>query len=84
MLLGRLASPPVVITNPDLIKYLIFQLLVEAIFVMTFAILGGIVLYEEWKHAVRWWRRRYGDNRSGRAIGSRTMKVTAARGFSSR
>jgi hypothetical protein len=70
-LLGGIASPPIVIADPDLVKYLILQLFVEAVLVIAFVVLGGIVLYEEWKHAVRRYGRWYGNGRGG--IGSRTM-----------
>ncbi len=70
LLLGRLAAPPVVITNPDLIKYLIFQLLVEATLVMTFLVLAAIALWEEWKYAMRRWKRRKGSRiESRKAVG---------------
>ena len=60
LLLGRLAAPPVVITNPDLIKYLIFQLFAEATLVATLVVLSAMALREEWKHAMRLWKRRRG------------------------
>ncbi len=64
-LLGRFASPPFVIANPDLIKYLILQLFAEATFVVTLAVLGGMALREEWRHVARRWKRRM----SGREVG---------------
>jgi hypothetical protein len=57
LLLGRLAAPPVVITNPDLIKYLIFQLFSEATLVVTLVVLSAMALREEWMHAMRLWKR---------------------------
>ncbi len=50
--------PPVVITNPDLIKYLIFQLFAEATLVVTLVVLSAMALREEWMHAMRRWKRR--------------------------
>ena len=58
LLLGRLAPPPVVITNPDLIKYLIFQLFAEATLGVTLVVLSAMALREEWMHAMRRWKRR--------------------------
>ncbi|KAL3777199.1 hypothetical protein ACHAW5_000737 [Stephanodiscus triporus] len=64
-LLGRLASPPVVITNPDLIKYLIFQLLAEATLVLTFVALASMALREEVIQATRRWKRSRGWHLGG-------------------
>lgn len=50
-------SPPIVITNPDLVKYLIFQLLAEAMLVCTILGLSVILIREEWYYQSKVWER---------------------------
>jgi hypothetical protein len=47
----------IVITNPDLVKYLIFQLFAEAILLCTLFILSAILLTEEWYYRCKVWER---------------------------
>ena len=70
LLLGRLAAPPVVITDPDLIKYLIFQLFSEATLVATLVVLSAMALREECRHATRSWKR-WREGGGGRMEGPR-------------
>eukprot|EP00581_Thalassiosira_minuscula_P017791 CAMPEP_0183723300 /NCGR_PEP_ID=MMETSP0737-20130205/14922_1 /TAXON_ID=385413 /ORGANISM="Thalassiosira miniscula, Strain CCMP1093" /LENGTH=78 /DNA_ID=CAMNT_0025953561 /DNA_START=94 /DNA_END=330 /DNA_ORIENTATION=- len=49
-LLDKLTAPPIVVTNPEVIKYLICQLFTEAILVMTLVLLVPSILWEEWRH----------------------------------
>ena len=48
-------SPPIVVTNPEVVKYLICQLFTEAVLVLTLVFLIPSILWEEFKH---WSRRR--------------------------
>ncbi len=45
-----MSSSSIVITNPNVIKYLKCQLYTEAILVLTLIILLPTVLYEEYRH----------------------------------
>jgi hypothetical protein len=47
----------IVITNPNLVKYLIFQLFAEAILLCTLFILSAILLTEEWYYRCKVWER---------------------------
>lgn len=52
-LLESLSAPPVVVTNPEVVKYLICQLFTEAILVLTLVLLVPSILWEEWRHFVK-------------------------------
>eukprot|EP00584_Thalassiosira_punctigera_P021250 CAMPEP_0172554900 /NCGR_PEP_ID=MMETSP1067-20121228/56936_1 /TAXON_ID=265564 ORGANISM="Thalassiosira punctigera, Strain Tpunct2005C2" /NCGR_SAMPLE_ID=MMETSP1067 /ASSEMBLY_ACC=CAM_ASM_000444 /LENGTH=89 /DNA_ID=CAMNT_0013343363 /DNA_START=56 /DNA_END=325 /DNA_ORIENTATION=- len=49
-LLDKLTAPPIVVTNPEVIKYLVCQLFTEAILVLTLVLLVPSILWEEWRH----------------------------------
>lgn len=57
-LLDNLTAPPIVVTNPEVVKYLICQLFTEAILVLTLVLLVPSIVWEEWrhvsKHRLRW------------------------------
>jgi len=55
-------SPPIVVTNPEVVKYLICQLFTEAVLVLTLVFLIPSILWEEFKH----WSRRRAKRRSSR------------------
>ncbi|KAL9181949.1 hypothetical protein ACHAXT_012292 [Thalassiosira profunda] len=48
----------IVVTNPEVIKYLVCQLFTEAILVLTLALLVPSILWEEWRHFAKEWRRK--------------------------
>lgn len=54
---SKILSAPLVVTNPDVIKYLICQLFTEAILVITFTLLVTSILYEEIRHIRKNWIR---------------------------
>ena len=45
-----LHAPPIVVTNPEVVKYLICQLWTEAVLVLTLVLLVPSILWEEWRH----------------------------------
>ncbi len=40
---------PIVVTNPDAVRYLIYQLYTEAVLVVTLVLLVPFVLLDEWR-----------------------------------
>lgn len=68
-LLDQITAPPIVVTNPEVVKYLICQLFTEAILVLTLALLVPSILWEEWRH--------YSANRAHRAKVKEMAKMTA-------
>ena len=53
----RFSRPRIVINNPDLINYVIFQLFAEAILLCTVLVLSAILLREEWYYRCKVWER---------------------------
>lgn len=44
-----MATTPIVVTNPDAVRYLIFQLYTEAILVLTLVLIVPLVVLDEWR-----------------------------------
>eukprot|EP00580_Thalassiosira_gravida_P002468 CAMPEP_0201599250 /NCGR_PEP_ID=MMETSP0492-20130828/784_1 /ASSEMBLY_ACC=CAM_ASM_000837 /TAXON_ID=420259 /ORGANISM="Thalassiosira gravida, Strain GMp14c1" /LENGTH=87 /DNA_ID=CAMNT_0048061805 /DNA_START=9 /DNA_END=272 /DNA_ORIENTATION=- len=72
-LLDTLTAPPIVVTNPEVIKYLICQLFTEAILVLTLVLLVPSILWEEWRHFAK---NRQLRNRKKRVMGYVEEEVT--------
>lgn len=53
----RSSRPSIIITNPDLIKYIIFQLFAEAILFCTIFSLSAMLIREEWSYNCKVWER---------------------------
>ena len=53
----RFSRPRIVINNPDLINYVIFQLFAEAVLLCTLFVLSAILLREEWYYRCKVWER---------------------------
>ena len=53
----RFSRPRIVINNPDLINYVIFQLFAEAVLLCTLFVLSAILLREECYYKCKVWER---------------------------
>lgn len=42
-------AAPIVVTNPEAVRYLIFQLYTEAVLVLTLVLVVPLVVWDEWR-----------------------------------
>ncbi|EJK77985.1 hypothetical protein THAOC_00143, partial [Thalassiosira oceanica] len=66
-------SPPIVVTNPEVVKYLICQLFTEAVLVLTLVFLIPSILWEEFKHWSRRRTKRRNTRQRARELGKAAM-----------